>query len=471
MKLLLKTTLPLLVVALAFACGKKADNITVTGKIGNAPDNKVKLTSEASGYDTELELDENGTFNIEVPLTEPDYFQFRNGREFGVFYARPGDEISFELNAEDFDNTITFTGGSAAENSFLAKKVIFDQEQRKAFGYEGYMDQDESTFLSKLNEKQALYNKFIDDSSEGLDKNLLETERSKVVLKGYSDRFMYPQYYKYMNKSEIELSDDFYAFVDEVDINDENLIKTQEGNNVLTSVIQHKNADLSYQEDGPIDYFLGLFSRVKEQISNKKVKANLLYGYLDQKLSYGGGLDGITDEIDYFKSIADDEKKVAEIDKMVEVWSALKRGNDAPQFAGVTAKGEKVNLADLKGKNVYVDVWATWCGPCKAEIPHLKEVERKYHDGNIEFVSISIDEQKDKEKWAKFIVDNELGGVQLFADGAWQSDVANNYNIKGIPRFILIKDDGKIYSADAPRPSDDNRLNKAFEEMGVCSNC
>lgn len=111
-------------------------------------------------------------------------------------------------------------------------------------------------------------------------------------------------------------------------------------------------------------------------------------------------------------------------------------------------------MSDLKGKYVYIDVWATWCGPCIAEIPSLKKVEEDYNNKNIQFVSISIDVEKDYEKWKTMIAEKELGGIQLMADNNWQSKFVQDYAINGIPRFILIDADGKIVSADAPRPSD-----------------
>ena len=125
----------------------------------------------------------------------------------------------------------------------------------------------------------------------------------------------------------------------------------------------------------------------------------------------------------------------------------------SPSFDYENHKGGKTKLEDLRGKYVYIDVWATWCGPCLAEIPHLKKVEAKYHGKNIEFVSISVDTEKDYEKWKKMVVSKELGGIQLFADKNWTSDFVKAFGINSIPRFILIGPDGKVIKADAARPS------------------
>jgi len=138
--------------------------------------------------------------------------------------------------------------------------------------------------------------------------------------------------------------------------------------------------------------------------------------------------------------------KVAKIAKL--------KGTPSPKFSNYeNYKGGTTSLDDLKGKFVYVDVWATWCGPCKREIPYLKEVEKEFHDKNIAFVSISIDKKEAHGAWKKMVAEKELGGVQLFADNDWNSQFVRDYEIEGIPRFILIDDKGNIFNADAPRPS------------------
>lgn len=138
-------------------------------------------------------------------------------------------------------------------------------------------------------------------------------------------------------------------------------------------------------------------------------------------------------------------ERVAKANKMV--------GNPSPEFEYENYKGGKTKLSDLKGKYVYIDLWATWCGPCRAEIPFLQKIEEKYHGKNIEFVSISIDKAKDNDKWKKFVADKNLGGVQLFADKDWESEFVKSYGVSGIPRFILIDPKGNIVKADATRPS------------------
>jgi len=170
------------------------------------------------------------------------------------------------------------------------------------------------------------------------------------------------------------------------------------------------------------------------------------------------------------------ERTINSYDSYIGRVQALKRempkGSISPTFeAYENFNGEKTSLADLKGKYVYVDVWATWCGPCKVEIPHLQVVEEKYHGKNIEFVSISVDDpkrngswEKANDNWRKMVEEKELGGIQLFAPQGFQSEFIKDYKINGIPRFILIDPEGNIVDASAPRPSSKELINLFNEE-------
>jgi thiol-disulfide isomerase/thioredoxin len=149
------------------------------------------------------------------------------------------------------------------------------------------------------------------------------------------------------------------------------------------------------------------------------------------------------------------EESFTDLTKYYEqVQESNKMNNSpSPSFDYVNYAGGNSKLEDFKGKYVYIDVWATWCGPCRQEIPFLKKAEEKYHGKNITFISISIDKLKDQEKWKTMIKEKELGGVQLFADNDWNSKFVQDYKITGIPRFILIDPKGNIVKADAARPS------------------
>ena len=141
-------------------------------------------------------------------------------------------------------------------------------------------------------------------------------------------------------------------------------------------------------------------------------------------------------------------------------------GKPSPSFNLENYKGGKTSLNSLKGKYVYIDVWATWCAPCRQQIPALKKVEETYKGKKIAFVSLSIDKKVDKAKWRKMIKNDKLGGIQLLAENDWNSKFVKDYQISGIPRFILIDPQGNIVDADAPRPTDP-RLIALFDSLKI----
>ncbi len=142
------------------------------------------------------------------------------------------------------------------------------------------------------------------------------------------------------------------------------------------------------------------------------------------------------------------------------------KGKASPKFVDLeNFKGGTTSLDDLKGKFVYVDVWATWCKPCLAQIPALKELEEEYIEKNIEFVSISTDKAEKYEAWQNMIRAKEMSGIQLYA-GKSQSFM-QEYQIANIPRFIFIDTEGNIVNANAPRPTEKEKIKKMFEEAGL----
>ncbi|MDI9309022.1 MAG: TlpA disulfide reductase family protein [Limnohabitans sp.] len=174
---------------------------------------------------------------------------------------------------------------------------------------------------------------------------------------------------------------------------------------------------------------------------------------LKEKVFGGIPKDLNTKFVDEFKKIS--EMEFAGLTNYVKKSLGNKKlnGQIAPGFNYENHKGGTTKLEDLRGKYVYIDVWATWCGPCRAEIPSLKKTEEAFHGKNIEFVSLSIDAMKDHDKWKNFVTEKQLGGIQLMADKDWNSDFTVAFGIQSIPRFILIGPDGKVVNADAPRPS------------------
>jgi len=240
-----------------------------------------------------------------------------------------------------------------------------------------------------------------------------------------------------------------YDMVLEMDMNEFPKAVNFEGEGAATNNYMTKK--LIFIQNEKLTDYAHFFQMEKEEFDAKmeEVKMNL-----DHLLTEATGVEPSV----YKTELEMNEKLIiffqSNYEKEHQNYVGLNEGDPSPTFTYEDQFGKKVSLSDLKGKYVYIDVWATWCGPCKQEIPYLKEMDEAFKGKNIAFVSVSIDKMEHKDKWLKMIEEEDLRGIQLLADNDWNSEFVSAYNIQGIPRFILIDQEGNIVNSNAPRPSD-----------------
>ena len=124
------------------------------------------------------------------------------------------------------------------------------------------------------------------------------------------------------------------------------------------------------------------------------------------------------------------------------------------------AEGNVVDFSTFKGKYVYIDLWASWCGPCCKEVPHLQALEKELQNENVVFLSISTD--TDKEAWKKKMAELDMHGNQLHDR---DNTLCNALNVKGIPFFLIYDKEGKLHTSKAMRPSRGDVLKELLEGL------
>ncbi len=241
----------------------------------------------------------------------------------------------------------------------------------------------------------------------------------------------------------------FQKLLGSIDLND----PEYESYSLISTFVRGKVS--SKYDDDPATYGIEFVKVANKYLKNAEIKKSLEMAILNYVTQRCAG-----DDIDKFwvpyKAVGDSEIVKAYSYK-IEAMKNTKAGTVAPDDEFADKDGKLHRFSDYKGKLLYVDFWATWCGPCKAEIPHLAKLVEHYKDNpNIQFISVSLD--TNVEAWKKMITDDAPAWPQFIADKEQNEKISKDWGIAAIPRFIMINPDGTINSADALRPSDSSLI-------------
>lgn len=425
---------------LLFSCSpdEAANYALFSGKIKNP--NGTILVVRGNDFSKKVVVDKEGAFSDTLKI-KAGYYSFNDGKESAEIYLEPGYVLRLAIDAQSFDESIHYSGKGANENNYLAKKFLLIEKETG--NTTQFYSLDEKSFMMRLLVSQKMLEGLL-DNDKTLDKNFVKLERKAIRYHFMASLQKYPDYHKYFtHKEKFEVSENFLAPLKNMDY--ENEADYRNFSDYKSLVRSHFLAPME-EDNGVAEVIAGL----------KGIKSTVIINDLAKSLYYriSPSLKGVDILYQGLMKISLDDVFKKKLTEKYDKVKDLVPGKDSPKFSFQNINGKTVTLDDLKGKYVYVDVWATWCGPCLREIPNLKKLEKEYQRRKIAFVSISVDKEKDFLTWQKMVKEKELKGHQLFADNDWKSDFVTAYGIESIPRFILIDKKGKIINADAPRPSD-----------------
>lgn len=434
---------------------------SLSGIIQNA-DSTPLLLALGQESDTIL-VNEDGTFSITKKIEKANSFLLRLGRKYSPVFLAPGKTLIANFDAENLSGTIEFSGDLALENNYLKEINTLNNDLSSGMG-ELYLSGPEEyrDGVMKIRTIKEDFIKNYMESNPGMDENFIRIQKLDYQFSYFYALSSYEPAHKYYAKVEtVELPGDWYSFENEIELDSPDYLDLPSAVRVVSNIIA-KNIE---KEGGPGEEAWGTpellgaqFNWILENISNQEVLSFFLKENLTSILDYSGP-DGIEKYIDTYLEKSTDLESIDEINKKVEMWAPLNTGNPAPSFTLPDINGNEFSLSDFAGKYVYIDFWATWCGPCKIEIPVLEELALKYAGKNIVIVSISVD--RDKQAWTDMVTRDQPQWLQLH-DGV---NINDEYLVRFIPTFVLIDREGKILQARAPRPSSGEVLENLFNSL------
>ena len=227
---------------------------------------------------------------------------------------------------------------------------------------------------------------------------------------------------------------------------------------LMSTVVQFVYSAVSAAGGIEIDKMLNtLYSEYQCKAIRNKVSDMLLNRFLTRH-SYAMDFDG---GLEYLKGVVKEfNLSQSYIDEYLTHKAVLAGANFPEEVVLVTPDGEVVDFSSFKGKYVYIDLWASWCGPCCREVPHLQALEKELEGGNVVFVSISTD--TDADAWRARLKELNMHGNQLFDR---DHNLGKILNVGGIPFFMIYDKEGKLHTYGAQRPSTGEPLKQFLLEL------
>ena len=434
----------LVILIVCMAC-QSSHQTTLKGVIKNYDGALVRIAVQGSLKRDTLKVNEKGEFQYipVVPQKGEVYELFVKGYRPGVpLFLSGGDQVNVEITLlpEQVVECV-FSGDRERENEYLAALYAIE-DSREWYSPEvttlAFKD-----FKLRTDEKekqlQALANRIKD-----------QDVRERLARQAYLC-FQVRRVSWYCSGSRENVDDpDFPTFVATINLND-SLTCSEE---LLEYVIGwHLSQDTSRDWS---DYPRKSLELVGRLITDRAMKnyhlTSMFRKYLNQSVALS-----LQEAYELYNTLCTDENLKREVGEeykeYVRVNGNLMKGSVAPDFEMMGVTGEKCRLSDFKGKVLLVDVWATWCAPCREELPYMAKLKEYFKkDNRIEIISVAVD--NNTNTWKKFLEKEKPAWEQYIVDKKTNDFLETEYRIVGIPHFMLLDQEGRFIAYSFVRPSE-----------------
>lgn len=440
----------LLVFIMLLSCKNKNSNVIIEWKLKNRKDEVVTISrGNKKHYNHLFKSQDTLTKLIDtIELKENGYFLLSAKKQSVPIYLKIGQRLTLSFEVDNLLHTIEVKGEGIHELNylFLKEKIVRKENQgnRYSLGENDFLKRlknfkkTQIDLLKKIKPPSNFQKNEIKEIEYGIAINKLVYQNVHSHLTGNKNFNVKPEFYDSLNN--LNFSDTTSYF------------NSQTGKYPTLVRFYFEKIANDRKSKYNNSETLSFLKEVDEVFAEGKVKDDLF----QFKLRFGLNINdkNMDDIYSIYINAVENEDYKNKLKKEYNILKKLQKGKKAPDFYLENYDGGYSSLKDFKGKYVFIDVWATWCGPCIEEIPSLKKIAKEYQ--NIKFLTISIDPKKSYKKWRNFVSENKIKATHLIAYK--NSDFQENYDIKEIPRYILINKEGLIISYNTYKPSEDKLL-------------
>lgn len=448
-----------------------------------------KLHIEGTEEQAESTLQE-GAFSMEAAISGPEVVAFSNGEKAFDLFLTPGSRLSLQLNGSEANANVLFEGDLSNENQvFHAFQQQFaDALDREKMEAKLFADPVDVFELDLYDQRQQMKDFWKAEKA----KNTFASEFKSFMdahIDYHYDRWMlaYPIVRSNKNTKSMEvkhLPRDIETGFEEGRKNSNEALVSSHYRDYLvyyaTYFTSKKNNFTKYKDYNQSVLDKGAYASEHLQGESRTWYLSSIVYQNCEKLA-PGTMEKFQDDVKAGENgkkyhpllnekcgqvIAQKEEEAKEAKKTASKEKTRTKGkgkakspkNEKYAFRMVGLNGKPLHLSDFEGKVVYIDFWASWCGPCRRQFPFSKKLHVELEDQlgkkkaeEIVFLYISID--KDENAWRKAVEQFGLKGVQAFSAANWADGAGSFFKISGIPRYMIIGKDGEIVNSNAKRPS------------------
>ncbi|MDZ4844861.1 MAG: TlpA disulfide reductase family protein [Chitinophagales bacterium] len=460
----------------------------VSGSFTNGSDAVLEFTTDKPYPDTsayrQSVQSNSGKFEWKTDWEKGNLVSVVIGSSSFQLFLEPGDALQIEVNPTIEPVSISFSGKGAENNRFLFdfntqfKKDFNVDAQTASVAAAGSIDE----FESSIFDQRMKHMRFVKEQTV---KNKTTTACNDFI----NDQVVYNYFAQLLLFSKIKSADPtgmkmialpsiMMSEMQSASLMDERNMNSPAYRSFLLNYVRYETAKgfnflkfldyadmlereysyaLRYLSGEPFKFFIA-----HELYTNCDKTESATVKKLHQALAQSDPQGNYVKQV-YAKCQTEINAKEVKKEKVEEPKEKASKTSEAAKksqpFTLIDLKGNKVYLDDFKGKVVYVDFWASWCGPCRQQFPHAKELHKMLTPEQLKqvvFLYISIDDTE--EKWKNAIEQNQIEGFHTNSPGGWGSSVTKHFGINSIPRYMLIDKKGNVVDPNAKRPSSGGEL-------------